>query len=332
MAERDDAPGAAGCCGGLARGADPAMRPASAGAGPVTAGAQSLGIDPDAGRRADAVWFPPGASHVGTDRPAIKADGEGPRRRVQLKGFALERFAVTNRRFAAFVAATGFVTEAERFGWSYVFHSLLDPAFDAPVPEGLPWWRGVDGASWRMPEGPGSGIETRLDHPVVHVSWNDAAAFAAWCGGRLPSEAEWEHAARGGIADRRFPWGEEEPSDSRILCNIWQGRFPDLDTGADGYRGTAPVDAFAPNPLGFHNMSGNVWEWCEDPFRVRSLGRAGKERDRMAVAERERTLKGGSYLCHISYCYRYRIAARMGRAPDTSTGHTGFRVAYDRPM
>ncbi|MHB2169699.1 formylglycine-generating enzyme family protein [Alsobacter sp. R-9] len=283
--------------------------------------------DPAAAR--DVVRFDGGPSFIGTDRPALKADGEGPRRPIRLKPFGMERFAVTNRRFAAFVEATGFVTEAETFGWSFVFQTFLDARLSAPAPIDTPWWRKIDGASWRHPEGAGSSIEGREDHPVVHVSWNDAQAFATWCGGRLPTEAEWEHAARGGPEDRRFPWGEEEPDDQHPLCNIWQGRFPDLNTAVDGFAGTAPVDAFAPNPAGLFNTVGNVWEWCQDPFRTRSLTRAGRERDRQAAAETERVMKGGSYLCHISYCYRYRVAARLGRHPNTSTGHVGFRVAYD---
>ncbi|MEJ1158438.1 formylglycine-generating enzyme family protein [Prosthecomicrobium sp. N25] len=307
-----------GCCGGLARG-----------------GAAEAAPLPEArtggGAPGDVVWFEGGPSFVGTDRPMLKPDGEGPRRKVQLRPYGLERSTVTNGRFRDFVAATGYVTEAERFGWSFVFQLFVDPTVTAPAPNEVPWWRAIDGATWAAPEGPGSSIEDRLEHPVVHVTWNDARAFAAWCGGRLPTEAEWEHAARGGPEDRRYPWGDEEPSDRTILCNIWQGRFPDLNTAVDGYLGTAPAESFAPGPAGLFNMVGNVWEWCEDPFRIRSMARDARVRDRAAVAEKERLMKGGSYLCHISYCYRYRIAARMGRSPDTSTGHTGFRIAYDAP-
>jgi formylglycine-generating enzyme required for sulfatase activity len=275
------------------------------------------------------VRFEGGGSFIGTDRPALRFDGEAPRRAVRLKPFGLERHCVSNDRFAAFVAATGHVTEAERFGWSFVFQSFVDPTLGAPAPVETPWWRRIDGAFWRQPFGPGSTLADRGNHPVVHVSWNDARAFAAWCKGRLPTEAEWEHAARGGAEDRRFPWGDEEPDDTRIFANIWQGRFPHTDLATDGYHGTAPVDSFAANPAGLFNMAGNVWEWCSDPFRTRSLTRTGRERDRVAAAEKERVMKGGSYLCQVSYCYRYRIAARLGRAPDTSTGHVGFRVAYD---
>jgi sulfatase modifying factor 1 len=273
---------------------------------------------------------PGGAAHIGTDAPVFREDGEGPARPVTLKPFLLDAHAVTNRRFAAFVAATGYRTDAERFGWSYVFHAFVPPGLGNLAPEGTPWWRKVDGAFWAAPEGPGSDTEARLDHPVIHVSWSDAAAFAAWAGGRLPSEAEWEHAAKGGEDAARYPWGSDEPSDrNAVHCNIWQGDFPRLNTAADGFVGTAPVDAFRPNGFGLFNMCGNVWEWCADAFRVRSLSAVAKARNRAATAEKERVMKGGSYLCHRSYCYRYRIAARSGRSPDTSAGHTGFRVAYD---
>ncbi len=275
------------------------------------------------------VDVPGGTVTIGTDKPVFREDGEGPARRVTLRPFRIDAHAVSNRRFAAFVAATGYRTEAERYGWSYVFHSFLRPGTQAPSPEGTPWWRQVEGAYWAAPEGPASSTADRLDHPATHIAWNDAAAFAAWAGGRLPGEAEWEHAAKGGDDAARFPWGAAEPDDGNALCNIWQGRFPARNTLADGFLGTAPVDAFQPNGFGLFNACGNVWEWCADAFRIRSLSAAAKQRNQAAAAERERVMKGGSYLCHLSYCYRYRIAARSGRSPDTSAGHTGFRVAYD---
>lgn len=275
------------------------------------------------------VPIPGGSVTLGTDTPVFRADGEGPARRVAVRPFRMDAHAVTNRRFAAFVAATGHVTEAERFGWSYVFRPFIPVGIAAPSPEGTPWWGQVQGACWAAPEGPGSSITDRLDHPAVHIAWTDAAAFAAWAGGRLPSEAEWEHAAKGGDAAARFPWGAAEPDDTNAMCNIWQGEFPRRNTQADGWVGTAPVDAYAPNGYGLFNACGNVWEWCADAFRVRSLAGVAKQRNAAAMAERERVMKGGSYLCHRSYCYRYRIAARAGRSPDTSAGHTGFRLAYD---
>ncbi|HEV7263353.1 MAG TPA: formylglycine-generating enzyme family protein [Falsiroseomonas sp.] len=278
---------------------------------------------------AETVAIPGGSATIGTDAPELREDGEGPARCVTLRPFRMDAHAVTNRRFAAFIAATGYRTEAERYGWSYVFHLFLPNGLDAPSPPGTPWWGKVDGAHWAAPEGPGPDVAQRQDHPAVHIAWNDAAAFAAWAGGRLPSEAEWEHAARGGNGQARFPWGDVEPDDSFTPCNIWQGDFPRRNTAADGWSGTAPVDAFAPNGYGLFNTCGNVWEWCADAFRVRSLSAAAKQRNKAATAERERVMKGGSHLCHRSYCYRYRIAARSGRSPDTSAGHLGFRLAYD---
>ena len=276
------------------------------------------------------VAIPGGTAIIGTDAPEFRADGEGPARRIAIRPFSIDAHAVTNARFAAFVAATAYRTDAERFGWSFVFRAFLPPGLVAESPEATPWWCKVDGACWHAPEGPGSTIADRPDHPVTHVSWADAAAFADWARGRLPSEAEWEHAAKGGRAHARFPWGEQEPSDEVAhLCNIWQGEFPRRNTAADGFAGTAPVGSYAPNGFGLFDMAGNVWEWCADPFRVRSLSAAAKSRNRAAAAGKERVMKGGSFLCHRSYCYRYRIAARIGHSPDTSAAHTGFRLAYD---
>jgi len=277
-------------------------------------------------------WIEGGHSFVGTRHPVIQADGEGPPRPIRLGRYGMSRYAVSNRQFRVFVDETDYVSEAERFGWSFVFWMFLpeELARVSPQVPGTPWWHAVDGADWRHPAGPGSTIEDRLDHPVVQVSWTDANAFAAWAGGRLPSEAEWEHAARGGT-DHAFPWGDDEPSDETPPLNIWQGEFPRRNLATDGYLGTAPVDSFAPNPFGLYNMSGNTWEWCADRFRVRSLSAVAKQRDIEALREQERTLKGGSYLCHRSYCHRYRIAGRMGRAPDSAAGHIGLRLAFDAP-
>ena len=270
-------------------------------------------------------------SHTGTARPLIPDDGEGVLRQHNLSPFALDAETVTNARFAAFVAESGYVTEAERIGWSPVFRGLLPPALaDRAVATGaLPWWVPVEGACWFMPEGSGSDVTGRAGHPVVQVSWADAKAFATWAGGRLPSEAEWEHAARGGLADPVFPWGDEQPDDTRIFCNIWQGRFPDLNTLADGYLGTAPARSFAANGAGLYNMAGNVWEWTADPWRFRSHSARARQRNQQALQEHHKVLKGGSFLCHSSYCYRYRIAARSALPPDSCTSNCGFRLAYD---
>ncbi|GHA25020.1 hypothetical protein GCM10007989_20860 [Devosia pacifica] len=289
-------------------------------------------MPPATGTADSAIHVVGGKSFVGTNAPVVLVDGEGPERAVTLYDFALEATTVTNARFAGFAAATGYVTEAERFGWSAVFSNERE-SVDRSADSGshLPWWQQIEGASWRHPEGPGSSLNGRMDHPVVQVSWNDAYAFARWVGGRLPSEAEWEHAARGGPVRKRFPWGDDEPDDANIFCNIWQGRFPDLNTERDGYALTAPVRSFEPNALGFYCMSGNVWEWTHDAFRVRSISKLAKQRNARALQGEEKVLKGGSFLCHFSYCYRYRIAARMAMTPDSAGSNTGFRVAYDLP-
>jgi formylglycine-generating enzyme required for sulfatase activity len=307
-----------GCCSGAAR----------KGQGLAPTETVSSGLR---GRPGQTIAVKGGESFVGTDDPVISGDGEGPARKILLQDFHLEAETVTVRRFAEFVEATGHVTESERFGMSAVFSPLLkDQGMVTGGVINTPWWTRIDGASWKQPEGPGSSIDDRLDHPVTQVSWNDAVAFATWVGGRLPTEAEWEHAARGGNRRRRFPWGDEEPTDEKTFCNIWQGEFPRHNTLADGYFGTAPARSFEPTEAGFYNMSGNVWEWSGDAFKVRSLSRAAKLRNDQAKKSADKVLKGGSFLCHKSYCYRYRIAARMGLSADSAGSNTGFRVAYDR--
>ncbi len=279
------------------------------------------------------VHLPGGRFRMGTDASPLPQDGESPARIVHVKPFAIDPLAVTNEWFCSFVGATGYRTDAERHGWSLVFAAFVEDrasGVGSGSSGGLSWWRRVDGACWKQPAGPQSSLAGRLDHPVAHISYNDASAFAAWAGGRLPTEAEWEYAAAGGLAKARFPWGDREPDDATFQpCNIWQGEFPDHNTQADGFVGTAPADAFAPNGYGLFNMVGNTWEWCADAFRLRSLSRAAKQRNETARANAERLLKGGSYLCHRSYCYRYRIAARTGASPDSSAGHVGFRVVFD---
>lgn len=273
-----------------------------------------------------------GTALIGTDAPVIADDAEAPLRKKRVKPFSIGETTVTNAQFAAFVAATGYVTEAERFGWSFVFHTQVPAEVgQTEAIQDVPWWRRVNGAHWRDIHGAGEVLAEDLpDHPVVHVSWNDALAFAEWCGGRLPSEAEWEHAARGGQGDVVFPWGDEEPDDVEHLpCNIWQGRFPDVNTGADGYFTTAPAKSFAANAFGLYNLVGNVWEWTAEPFVIRSQRK--QARQRQAQMRGYKLAKGGSFLCHRSYCYRYRIAARTGNSPDSATTHTGFRVVWDAP-
>ncbi|MEU6881537.1 formylglycine-generating enzyme family protein [Streptomyces sp. NPDC046712] len=258
--------------------------------------------------------LPGGRFLMGTDDPdGFPADGEGPVREVEVGPFRIAPTTVTNAQFATFVKDTGHVTEAELFGFSFVFGGFLSDdvaAISRPV-AAVPWWRAVPGANWRRPEGPGSSVTARQNHPVVHVSWNDAQAYCAWSGTRLPTEAEWEYAARGGLEQRRYPWGDELTPGGRHMCNIWQGDFPTLNTAEDGYEGTAPATSFRPNGYGLHNVVGNVWEWCADWF----------------TPETNRVMRGGSYLCHDSYCNRYRVAARSSNTPDSSTGNIGFRVA-----
>ncbi|HLJ06194.1 MAG TPA: formylglycine-generating enzyme family protein [Acetobacteraceae bacterium] len=271
------------------------------------------------------VRVPGGRFTTGTDRPVFSQDGESHRRTVEQKPFLIDPCAVTNAWFEEFVVATGYRTEAERIGWSAVFCPDGPGAGRGDAPT---WWGRVDGADWRSPNGPGSAAFPQ--HPVVQVSWVDASAFATWAGGRLPTEVEWECAAAGGLRNPRYPWGEAEPDDSEFLpCNIWQGTFPSRNTAADGFIGTAPVDAFAANGFGLFNMVGNTWEWCADGFRVRSLARGTAERNAAARRQEMRVLKGGSYLCHRSYCHRYRIAARSGASPDSATPHVGFRIVFD---
>ncbi|WP_343315045.1 formylglycine-generating enzyme family protein [Brucella sp. BE17] len=290
-----------------------------------------IAIVSDRGSAGEAVAIKGGETFVGTDEPVFAADGEGPTRKGRINDFWLETETVTVVRFAAFIAATGYRTDAEKYGCAAVFTGLT--ADDERHEERValtPWWARVDGAVWNAPEGPGSSIVDRLDHPVTQVSWNDAVAFASWAGGRLPTEMEWEHAARGGNQWRRYPWGNDEPTDEKIFCNIWQGVFPKQNTMADGFLGTAPARSFNPTETGLYNLAGNVWEWTADSFRVRSLARQAKIRNQQARENAEKVLKGGSFLCHKSYCHRYRIAARMGLSPDSGASNTGFRIAYDK--
>lgn len=264
---------------------------------------------------------------MGTDDlEGFKADCEGPVRKKKVSSFYMDSHAVTNEEFQQFIRQTGYKTEAERFGWSFVFYQFISPALNAAMQQvaGTPWWFAVEGAYWFQPEGPGSTIEDRLDHPVIHVSWNDAAAFCEWAGKRLPTETEWEFAARGGLEQKKYPWGDELTPDDSHRCNIWQGKFPASNAMEDGYAGTAPACSFPPNRYGLYNMAGNVWEWCSNVFTVASA---------VEIAVRQevnRAMRGGSYLCHESYCNRYRVAARTSNTADSSAGNIGFRCVSDR--
>ncbi|MFD6338888.1 formylglycine-generating enzyme family protein [Streptomyces sp. NPDC060131] len=281
--------------------------------------------------RGGMVTLPGGTFRMGNeDAHANPGDGEGPVRDVTVSPFLMDETAVTNARFAAFVKDTGYITAAERFGWSYVFAGFLTPerVRESRAAAGTPWWRGVEGAAWRTPEGPGSGIGDRSQHPAVHVTWDDAHAYAAWAGKRLPTEAEWEYAARGGLDQARYPWGDELTPRGRWRCNIWQGEFPVVNTVDDGYPGTAPAGAYRPNAYGLYNTVGNVWEWVADRFTA-SHAATPRTDPRGPDAGGSRVMRGGSYLCHDSYCNRYRVAARTANTPDSSSGNCGFRCAAD---
>lgn len=278
------------------------------------------------------VKLPGGAFLMGTDdQEGFPSDGEGPIREITLDPFWIDTSPVTNEHFGRFIATTRYVTEAERFGWSFVFWSHIAANRRRELVEdtvaGAPWWCKVRGANWSAPEGPSSDVRTRRNHPVVHVSWHDAQAFCAWSGQRLPTEAEWEYAARGGLVQKRYPWGDKLRPGGQYRCNIWQGEFPRHDTAEDGYAGTCPVDAFPPNGFGLYSVAGNTWEWCADWWSPDFHLNATPANPKGSPEGDARVMKGGSFLCHKSYCNRYRVAARTSNTPDSSTSNIGFRCA-----
>jgi formylglycine-generating enzyme len=305
----------------------------------------------------DIVWLDGGEFVMGSDDHYPE---EAPTHRVRVSPFGLDRYQVTNRQFAAFVEATGYATIAER---------PLDPAdFPEAPPENLvpgslvftptpgpvdlrhlsQWWTWTPGACWRHPYGPRSGIDDLLEHPVVHVAHEDATAYASWAGARLPTEAEWEYAARGGLAGTAFTWGDEARPEGRIMANTWDGLdFPWRSTGESGWLRTAPVGSFPPNGFGLHDMAGNVWEWTDDwwtsshpadadePCCIPENPRGGTLDASFDPAQPlfrvpRKVVKGGSHLCADSYCLRYRPAARRPQMVDTGMSHAGFRCAWDR--
>ena len=281
---------------------------------------------------AEMVALPGGTFLMGTDYAGgFAEDGEGPVRAVTLHEFSIDRYPVTNEVFGKFVADTGYRTEAEQFGWSFVFWAHIPPQrFQELVEdtvESAPWWCKVRGARWNAPEGPQSNLKDRENHPVVHVSWNDAQAFCAWSRQRLPSEAEWEYAARGGLEQALYPWGDKLRPGGEHRCNIWQGEFPNVDTAEDGYAGTCPVDAFPANGYGLYSVVGNTWEWCADWFSSDLHLTASRNNPSGPREGSSRVMKGGSFLCHKSYCNRYRLGARTSNTPDSSTSNIGFRCA-----
>lgn len=280
---------------------------------------------------------PKGEYLIGTnDKDGFLQDKEGPQVKISLKAFEISQTTITNEDFHLFIKETGYVTEAERYGWSYVFHYFLTMAEKSKAIEipGLNWWYGVQGANWKHPEGRNSTIVDRLDHPVVHVSRNDCLAYCNWSGTRLPTEAEWEVAAKGGTTFERYPWGETFLKDDSYQCNIWQGEFPLTNTLNDGFSNTAPANYYEPNAYGLYQMIGNVWEWCLNPQGIdlatfKELDSAYFKEQFKKVDDKAYAIRGGSFLCHESYCKRYRIAARNGNTGDSSSNNMGFRVVRE---
>lgn len=285
----------------------------------------------------------PGAPHREVTIPALAfmmgdhfdeghpGDGETPVHPVRLDSFRIDATTVTNRAFAAFVTATGYRTESERFGSSAVFHLQLDDGAAARPLAVTPWWLNVPGADWAHPTGPDSSWRESPDSPVVHISWDDAQAYCRWAGRRLPTEAEWEAAARGGLEGRRYAWGDALLGDDGAHhCNIWQGDFPTVNSLDDGFLGAAPVGSFPPNGYGLYEMCGNVWEWCADWFLPKYYRTSPEHNPQGPTIGSGRVMRGGSFLCHDSYCNRYRVAARSWNTPDSAASNIGFRtVAID---
>jgi sulfatase modifying factor 1 len=304
------------------------------------------------------VWIPGGVFRMGSDEERAW-DDEHPAHRVRVDGFWLDETEVTNAQFREFVEATGYVTTAERapsveeilaqtppgtpppppelmVPGSVVF---TPPDKDVPLDDFFQWWNWTPGANWQHPEGPDSDLTGRDDHPVVHVSWDDAVAYAQWKGKRLPTEAEWEFAARGGLDGAPYVWGYDPPSLEKPQANLWTGEFPHKNTAEDGYERTSPVKSFPPNGYGLYDMAGNVWEWCADWYDREAYQRRSRAGitdnpqgpdhsiDPQRPFQPQRSQRGGSFLCHDSYCHRYRPSARHGCSPDTGMSHVGFRCA-----
>jgi formylglycine-generating enzyme len=294
------------------------------------------------------VWVPDGTFLMGSDQHYPE---EAPVHRETVEGFWMDQYAVTNSDFRRFIEATGYVTVAERVPEAAAYPGALPhmlapgsvvfrpPRHRVDLRNHYNWWSWVPGANWRHPEGPGSALDSRWDHPVVHVAFEDVEAYANWTGKELPTEAEWEFAARGGLDGAVYAWGNEFAPGGKMMANTWQGEFPILNLLLDGYDRTSPVGAFPPNGYGLYDMTGNVWEWTKDWFQAHHTpagaccsGRAkGEIREKSydpqspAIRIPRKVLKGGSFLCAANYCMRYRPAARIPQQVDTGTCHQGFR-------
>lgn len=307
------------------------------------------------------VWIPGGVFTMGSNSPDAKRD-EKPPHRVEVHGFWMDETPVTNRQFKKFVDATGYVTTAEKAPTLEEIMAQVPPGTPEPDPELLVaasltfkktekpvplysnrlWWDWTPGANWKHPLGPDSTLEGKEDHPVVQISWYDAIAYAKWTGKRLPTEAEWEFAAYGGRNENKYTWGNEEFSEECPQANIWHGQFPCSSTKAGGDYGTSPVKKFAPNGYGLYDLSGNTWEWCSDLYNAfyyeeeskKEISKNPQGPEKSFDPEEPYAVKhvhrGGSFLCHASYCKGYRIAARMKTCPDTSLNHLGFRCVKDK--
>ena len=306
---------------------------------PSTAADRVAGVVPRSGARTHGMVPIAGGRLLMGDpfSEGYPADGETPVHAVDVPAFLVDAAQVTNARFATFVKETGWVTDAEDLGISAVFHLALrdNPGLRSSdvlhQVDATPWWVAVRGATWRSPEGPGSDVQHRQNHPVVHVSWFDAQAYARWAGKRLPTEAEWEYVARGGLVGARYPWGDELVPRGRWRCNIWQGRFPEANTLEDGFLTTCPVKAFPANGFGVFGTSGNVWEWCGDWYSPTYYTESPTTAPPGPDDGTHRVMRGGSYLCHDSYCNRYRVAARSGNTPESAAANIGIRCAADAP-
>ncbi|MBA4136015.1 MAG: sulfatase-modifying factor protein [Opitutus sp.] len=307
------------------------------------------------------VWVPGGEFTMGSVDPRTEIcggnepmDDARPLHRVRVSGFWMDRTEVTNVQFRAFVDATGYLTTAEKAPSAEDFPGVpaallvagslvfSPPTSPVPLDDFRAWWRYVAGANWRNPDGPGSDLRGRDDYPVVHVSYADAVAYADWAGKRLPTEAEWEFAARGGKAGLPYTWGRELQPEGKWQANIWQGRFPAENTTADGFIGAAPVGRYAPNRFGLHDLAGNVWEWCSDWYQADAYReRAARDEpimnptgpresfDPLEPGVSKRVQRGGSFLCSDQYCTRYWVGSRGRGEPDSSASHVGFRCVAD---